>query len=84
MCMVSPQLSQAIEIVGARNGRVRGFVRFQGFMTHFISRFFRHPFSDPPVGPSLNLCFQNLSIARILFRGKPKDESLSLDIRAVQ
>ena len=32
--------SQAIEIVGARNLRFRGFVRFQGFTTHFISPYF--------------------------------------------
>jgi len=39
----------------------------------FFSRFlFRRPFSEPPVGPSLNLVFQNSPIARIRFQGKPK------------
>jgi hypothetical protein len=50
-------------------------MRFQGFMTHFIRAFFRHPFSDPPVGPGLNLVSQNSPIARIRFQGKPKGES---------
>jgi hypothetical protein len=32
--------SQDIEIVGARNLRFRGFVRFEGFTTHFFRAFF--------------------------------------------
>jgi hypothetical protein len=70
--------SQAIEIVGARNLRFRGFVRFQGFTTHFISPYFS-PFvfrSHAVSGPSLNSVSLNSSIARIRFRGKPKGESV--------
>jgi hypothetical protein len=49
----------------------------------FFCAFFRRPFSDPPVGPNLDLVSQNSSIARIRFQGKPKGESLSLQICAV-
>jgi hypothetical protein len=45
------------EIVGARNIRFRGFVRFQGFTRHIVSRFLRRPFSYPPHPPSLDLVF---------------------------
>jgi hypothetical protein len=35
---VSPSASQAIEIVGARNLRIRGFVQFQELTSHFVAR----------------------------------------------
>jgi hypothetical protein len=69
---VSPSASQAIEIVGVRNVKFRGFVRFQGFATHIISRLFRRPFSNTPVGSSHNLVSQNKIIARVRFQAKSK------------
>ena len=69
-----PFLTRIIAVLPVESSQVNSAIScdFKGLRPNLFRAFSRHPFSNPPVGLSLNFVYQNSMVARIRFRGKAK------------